>query len=101
MSFSVPRKSPGLNVLANTASRTSAMICDDSDAERPGTKLRPGDFAANGKTCATMPGRIARDAKIVKILSYDFGASEPVQISETGLKGTRRRGSAAHRMAEL
>ena len=34
-SFSVPRKSPGLSFLANSASRTQATICADSEEERP------------------------------------------------------------------
>ena len=54
-SFSVPRKSPGLNILANSASRMSETICEDSDAERPGTKFRPVDLANSGVACATMP----------------------------------------------
>src|SRR3954463_8945411 len=77
MSFSVPRKSPGSNILANSASRMSETICEDSEAERPGTKLRADDFAEKGKTFAAMSRRIGPNAKIVKILSYNFDEAPP------------------------
>ena len=47
-------QSPGLSFLANSASRTSRMICEDSDAERPGKKIRPGSFVAMTLDCVTM-----------------------------------------------
>ena len=36
----MPRKSPGLSFLANSASRTSATICADSDDARPANMMR-------------------------------------------------------------
>ena len=36
----MPRKSPGLSRLANSASRTSATICADSEEERPANMMR-------------------------------------------------------------
>ena len=37
----MPRKSPDLSRLANSASRTSLTICDDSEAERPAMNGSP------------------------------------------------------------
>src|SRR3954454_7814936 len=68
-SCSVPRKSPGLSFLANSASRTSATISEDSEAERPATKI--------GAALSVRVLRIAGCTDIggpagliVKILSY-------------------------------
>ena len=36
----MPRKSPGLSFLANSASRTPATICADSEDERPANMMR-------------------------------------------------------------
>ncbi len=70
-SFSVPRKSPGLSFLANSASRTSATICEESEAERP-TKI-----GAVSRVSPRTPGRIAgctedigASMKILKIVSW-------------------------------
>jgi hypothetical protein len=48
----------------------SETICEDNDAERPGTKFRALDLAASAEPCETMACRIRRERKIVKILSY-------------------------------
>ena len=57
-SFSVPRKSPGLSFLPNSASRTSLTICDDSEPERPGKKIRPGSEPAMAERWVVMALKI-------------------------------------------
>jgi hypothetical protein len=36
------------------------MICDDSESERPGKKIRPGCFVASADSCATITQAYAR-----------------------------------------
>ena len=73
-SFSVPRKSPGRNSRANSASRTCATICVDMVAERKGRTFRSLLFMAG---CSRIwPLRVLsrlKVATILKIISFASG----------------------------